>query len=78
MKYKKFLKQQALEKLSKAYIEYCKESLDDDIYIYVPFYFKKYLDCNYFNGKKIKVGYENKIIICNLKKTRFYFECIID
>lgn len=76
--YQKWLKEQALEKITKAYFEYCKESLDDDICFFVPFYFKKFLNENYFNGKKIKVGYENKIIICNIKKTKYYFEYPID
>lgn len=76
--YQQYLKEQALEKLSKAYLEYCKESLDDDVCFFVPYYFKKFLKSSLFNGKKIKVGYENKIIICNLKKTKYYFEYNID
>lgn len=76
--YLKWLQEQALEKISKAYFEYCKESLDDDICFFVPYYFKKYLKYDYYKGKKIKVGYENKIIISNIKKTKYYFELNID
>ena len=53
--YKKFLQEQALEKLTKALIEYQKESLDDDICFFVPYYFYKYLNIDKINFKKIKI-----------------------
>jgi hypothetical protein len=76
--YENWLRTQALEKITNAWFEYCKESLDNDICFFVPYYFKKYLKADFFNGKKIKIGYENKIIIANLKKTKYYFEYLID
>lgn len=76
--YEEWLKNQALEKMSNAWFEYCKQSLDDDVCFFVPFYFKKFLKADFFNGKKIKIGYENKIIISNFKKTLYYFEYNID
>lgn len=76
--YKKWLQEQALEKLTKALIEYQKESLDDDICFFVPYYFYKYLNIDKINFKKIKIGYENKIVIANIKKHKYYFEYNID
>ena len=76
--YKKLIQDQALEKLTNAWFKYCEESLDDKVCFFVPYYFKEFLKCDYIYGKKIKVGYENKIVICNLKKTKYYFEIIID
>ena len=61
--YENYIRELANNKLQIAYYDFLEKFIEDDIFIYVPPYFKKILRCDRFNGKKIRKGYENKIII---------------
>lgn len=76
--FEKYMQNKAIEKMQNAYYEYFKHNLDNNICFFVPYYFKKILEADRFNGFKIKIGYEDAIIISNVKKINSHFKYLID
>lgn len=76
--FEKYMQNTAIEKMQKAYYEYFKHNLDNNICFFVPYYFYKILEADRFNGFNIRIGYEDKIIISNVQKINSCFKYLID